>query len=148
MSAAGTIYKVQSGMFGTIPLTSLIDCNVQKGASKSKTRADGAQAFTKIFGEGMFRTVTVRMQQNGNYMQLQPATIGKLSFPIGEQASGSGLVPGGNAQLNLPAAASTGYAYLDSISEGIPFDGIPTVALTFDVCDGNGDPTLLEEIVA
>jgi hypothetical protein len=147
MPAPGIIYKTTTGVFGAIPLTSLLEVKVQKGASKSRTRADGSLAYNMIYGEAFTRTVTVTMQQNGNYMALQPAMIGKLSFPIVQQAAGSGDVGGGNATLNIPAAASTGSAYLESISEGFSNEGNPTINLTFDVYDGNGDQTLLEEII-
>jgi hypothetical protein len=141
-----TIYKCKTATFDSIPLSGLIDCTVQKSANKTKTRADAALAFTGIFGEGMGRQVTLRFESNGNYAQLVPAMIGSLVVNVGEQQDGSGLSGAGASVLQFPASSSTGAAYLDTISEGIPFEGKPTVALSFDVYDGAGDPSLLEEL--
>lgn len=145
--SAPNIFKPESGAFQGVPILGLVDVSIQRSASKTKTRADGALAFTMAYAEGHARTVTVRLESNASENTLTPGLVGLLTFVVYLQADGTGAVSGDGKTVNFPAAASTGYAYLDSVSAGLPFEGKPTVSLVFDVIEASGNPSLLEEWV-
>lgn len=146
--ATGTIYKVASGTFGATPLTGLLTAQLSQGGKSTRMRADGAQTATKEFVEDFVTTLSLNCESNTNLCALPIGATGKVSLTIYQQADGSGPVSGGNKTLNVPASASTGYAILVSMRDGIPSaDGKPTVTYEFNAVDGNGDQTLLSELV-